>query len=216
MGGKPRTRGSAAPRKERSAFRKGAPDSTRPGAPGLSHLGPGILGSNDCNQPNTDGAPMIDEQLTDSRQYGRNNWTNLWFDSDALPKDAVRSDPAIDPTAIIANLETLPVDGLHEMKILCTSHFAEHDVTHDESGTIHWYNRAKVAGLDSPLHRRASGPEGNGLPGTELFDVMSCPTHVLNALTLWGSFCASGWNRNSAIYPTPRYSRPSGHSPVTL
>jgi hypothetical protein len=51
------------------------------------------------------------------------------LDANALSKDAIRSNPAVDSTAIIADLEPFATNGLHEVEIFGTSHSAEHDVS---------------------------------------------------------------------------------------
>ena len=111
------------------------------------------------------------------------------LDANALSKDAVCSNPAVDSAAIIADLESVATNCLHEVKIFGTPHSTEHDVSDRECGTIDRHDRAEVAGFDSSLHRCASGSKRNGLSSTELFDVMCCPTHIHNALTpAWGYF----------------------------
>jgi hypothetical protein len=51
------------------------------------------------------------------------------FDANALSKNAVRSDPAVDSTPIIADLKSLAADGLYEVQIFSAAHSAEHDVS---------------------------------------------------------------------------------------
>jgi len=64
------------------------------------------------------------------------------LDANASSKNAVRSDPAVDSTAIIANLESYAADGFHEVQVFSTPHFAEYDVADRERGTIDRRNRA--------------------------------------------------------------------------
>jgi hypothetical protein len=88
--------------------------------------------------------------------------------ANAFPKNAIRSDPSVDSTAIIADLKSFAADGLHQMQIFSASDLTKYDVTDRESGTIDRRDRAKIAGFDSSLHRRAPRTKRNGLSGTKL------------------------------------------------
>jgi hypothetical protein len=51
------------------------------------------------------------------------------FNTNAFSKDAVGSDPAVDSTAIVADLKPLAIDCFDEVKILGTSHPAKDDIS---------------------------------------------------------------------------------------
>jgi hypothetical protein len=51
------------------------------------------------------------------------------FHANAFAKNTVCSDPAVDSTAIIADLEPFATDGLHEVQIFGASHLTQHDVS---------------------------------------------------------------------------------------
>jgi hypothetical protein len=53
----------------------------------------------------------------------------LWLDTNAFSKDAIRPDPPVDFTAIIADLKSLAADGLHNVQIFSPMHLVEHDVS---------------------------------------------------------------------------------------
>jgi hypothetical protein len=105
------------------------------------------------------------------------------LDANAFSKNTIRSDPAVDSTAIVADLESFAADGLYEVKIFSTSYLAEHDVSDRECGTIDRRDSAEVTGFDAPLHRCASGAKRNSLSCAELFNVVCCPTHVHTMLS---------------------------------
>ncbi len=52
------------------------------------------------------------------------------FYSDALAVDPVLSDPAIDSSSIVSNLEALALNCLYQVEILKSMHFAQDDVAH--------------------------------------------------------------------------------------
>jgi len=64
-------------------------------------------------------------------RFGADSGCNsaLWLDTNAFSKDAIRPDPSVYSTAIIADLEPFAVDGLHNVQIFSTMHLAEHDVS---------------------------------------------------------------------------------------
>jgi hypothetical protein len=69
------------------------------------------------------------------------------LDANAFSKNAVRTNPAVDSTAIVADLKPFAIDGLHEVQIFSTPHSTEHDVPGRESGAIDRRDRAEVAGF---------------------------------------------------------------------
>jgi hypothetical protein len=67
------------------------------------------------------------------------------LNANAFSKNAVRTNPAVDSAAIVADLESLATDGLDKVQIFITPYPTEHDVSDRESGTIDRYNSAEVA-----------------------------------------------------------------------
>src|SRR4051794_11173708 len=50
------------------------------------------------------------------------------FNPDTPAEDAVPRHPAIDPPAVVADLEALALDRLHQMQVLAATDLAQHDV----------------------------------------------------------------------------------------
>lgn len=81
-----------------------------------------------CGANFTSGLPVIQVQLGELSIFPEiRSSSGLYVN--ALSKNAVRTDPAVDSTAIIADLEPLAADGLHVVQVFGTPHFTEHDVS---------------------------------------------------------------------------------------
>ncbi len=75
----------------------------------------------------------------DQNRYGRRGDDHsarpgggLAFDADTTPEDRAGRHPAVDPTAVVADLEPLALDGLDQVEIFAAVDLAEHDVTDAE------------------------------------------------------------------------------------
>ena len=66
----------------------------------------------------------------------------LRFYANAFSENASHSDPAVDSAAIIADLESVAADSLHEVKIFGTPYLTEDDISDRESRTINRYDSA--------------------------------------------------------------------------
>ena len=102
------------------------------------------------------------------------------LDERAFSKNAIRSDPAIDSTAIIADLESLTPDGLHDVKVFSTPHLAEHDVSNRESGTStgatvqRWPDSIRPF-IDAPRGRKEKVSPARGFS-------MECVAHPMHTM----------------------------------
>ena len=75
------------------------------------------------------------------------------FHSDALSENTVRSNPAVDSTAIIADLKPLVADCFDEVQVFIAVHFTKDNVSNHEHRTIDRRDCAEMTGFDTPLHR---------------------------------------------------------------
>src|SRR5262249_21339660 len=78
---------------------------------------------------------------------------------------------------VVADLELLAADGLHEVQILAAPYFAQHDVADPQRGRVNRDDGAQLAGFDLASHRVAPGPKRDGLAGPQALDMSGCPAH---------------------------------------
>src|SRR5262245_40234328 len=64
------------------------------------------------------------------------------FNMDAFAENAIRSNPAVDQSLIVADLISSSVDGLHDVQIVVAANPAEHDVADLECRRIDRSNGA--------------------------------------------------------------------------
>lgn len=101
------------------------------------------------------------------------------FDSDQSAKDGLWSDPTVDASAIVANLEAISTDRLDEMQILLTFDLAEHDVTGLQDRVVaDRLDDAKLTRLDFALHRVSARSKRNGVPVFQARNMATGPTQA--------------------------------------
>jgi len=61
---------------------------------------------------------------------------DLLIDSFQFPEYGMRSDPTVDPTTVVPDLEAILLDGFHEVQVLVTLHPTEYDVAYRELGRV--------------------------------------------------------------------------------
>src|SRR5438045_1634831 len=98
-----------------------------------------------------------------------NSWTSV-LDFDAPAEDRTTRDPAVDPPAVVADLEALSLDGLHEMEVFPAADLAQHDVTNLQRRRIDRSYGAELPRRDFPGHGVAARTERHSFPGSQLFD----------------------------------------------
>jgi hypothetical protein len=59
------------------------------------------------------------------------------LDPDALSVDRIWSDPTVDESPVVTNLESFPVNGLDDVQILIARDLTQHDVADIESGGVY-------------------------------------------------------------------------------
>src|SRR5450432_4878376 len=94
------------------------------------------------------------------------------------PVDPAGSDPPIDETPVVTDLESVALNRLHEVEILRTPDLAEDDVPRTKDRRLHGFDRTELAGIDSRRHRVPARSERDGLARLQLRDVAGCPPHV--------------------------------------
>src|SRR5262245_5233278 len=99
------------------------------------------------------------------------------LDADALAVDGAGGHPAVDPPAVVADLEARPLNGLDEVQVLAAPHLAQDDVADLERRGVNRLHRAELPRLDLAGHRVAARPEGHRLAGAQLRDVPGRPAH---------------------------------------
>jgi hypothetical protein len=97
------------------------------------------------------------------------------------PEDRPGRHPAVDPTAVVADLEPLPLDGLDQVEVFAAFDLAEHDVADADGSRIDGLDRAELPRLDLARHRVAAGAERDGLAAAVLLDVRRCPPHSMSS-----------------------------------
>ncbi len=81
-------------------------------------------------------------------------------DGDTTTEDRVDRHPAVDPTSVVADLESFALLGLDQVEVLTTVHLAQHDVANIERVVvIDWFDGAELTRLDSARHRVTTRPK---------------------------------------------------------
>jgi len=113
----------------------------------------------------------------------------LFFDFHGLAVNTIWTDPAIYPTAIVTNLETLAVDGFDEVKVVAAFDFHQDDVIDCERERIAGFEGDEVAVIHFVAHGVATRTDLDGFISTECFDGEFGPTH--EDFYLWKYFSPS-------------------------
>jgi len=67
-----------------------------------------------------------------------------WLHLGALPVDRVWSDPTVDESPVVTNLESLLVDRFDNVEILIARDLTQHDIADVESRGVHGNNGAEL------------------------------------------------------------------------
>lgn len=74
------------------------------------------------------------------------------FDSDTLTVNSIQTDPTVNPSAIVADLETVALPGFDKMDVLVTVHLAQNDITDSQVVWIRRDDCAQLPGFYLPAH----------------------------------------------------------------
>ncbi len=92
--------------------------------------------------------------------------------------DLAPRDPAVDATAVVADLNALALHRFDQLQVLRALHAAQHDVIHREHVIAYERrDRAQLSVVDLAGHRVSARTELNRLALREARDVTICPTH---------------------------------------
>lgn len=115
--------------------------------------------------------------------------TALFFNFSGFAVDAIGADPAVDATAVVANLKALTVDGFDEVKVVAAFDFHQDDVIDCERERIAGFEGDEVAVIHFAAHGVATGTDLDGFISTQCFDGEFSPTH--EGFYLWKYFSPS-------------------------
>lgn len=75
--------------------------------------------------------------------------THSWLNPYKSAENRIGSDPSIDMSAVVSDLEPAVLDRLYEMQVLGPSNFAEHDIAGTKVAWSHWLDRTKLTRLNA-------------------------------------------------------------------
>lgn len=104
------------------------------------------------------------------------HWESV-FDFYEAPEDSVRTNPPVDVAPIVPDLKALALNGLDEVQVLRACDFAQHDVADDQGSRANGRDGAELSGLYPRCHGVSARTEGDRLAESQLFDVVSRPSH---------------------------------------
>jgi hypothetical protein len=97
---------------------------------------------------------------------------------DQPAEDLPAGHPAVDPAAVVADLEALALDRFDQVQVLRAVRTTQHDVADLEHLLAQRLDRAELPVVDLAGHAVTARPKLNCLAQRETGDVSICPTHT--------------------------------------